>query len=155
MSGLRTEPWFAVASFIRDAVAQVGLEVEIAPPVALPAPDERPAAHLVAADPVEAPHFRVRVFLVVDEEVRVVGVHETRPALHVLGVRLRRGEAAAARQLPRIHVHRGVVGDVTHHPAALEDQRLEAFLAQLLRGPAAADAGTDDDRVVRVGTGLH
>src|SRR5690606_20803257 len=40
-------------------------------------------------------------------------------------------------------------------PAGLEDQGPEPELAQLLRGPAAGDAGADHDRVVLPGNGTQ
>ena len=43
-----------------DAVARVGLEVEVAPAVRLPAPQQRPAADVIAAHPVEALDLGVR-----------------------------------------------------------------------------------------------
>src|SRR5205807_10112780 len=52
-------------------VAQVGLEVEIAPAVHLASPDERLAADLVALDPGEGLVLDVGVLLVLDEEVLV------------------------------------------------------------------------------------
>ncbi len=47
-----------------DAVAQVGLEIEIAPAVHLASPDDRLAAHLPRAEPVERPIGRRRVRVV-------------------------------------------------------------------------------------------
>ena len=52
------------------AVARVGLEVEIAPAIRLPAPQQRAAADVIAAHPVEALDFGVGILDVVDEPVR-------------------------------------------------------------------------------------
>src|SRR4051812_12027162 len=53
------------------------------------------------------------------------------------------------RKLPRIEIHSGVVLDVDYVAAALEHERLEALLTQLLGGPSPGNSGADHDRVVR------
>ena len=52
-----------------DALARVGLEVQIAPAEAVPRPQQRPAAHLIAAIPAEVLHRVVGVIDVLHEEV--------------------------------------------------------------------------------------
>jgi hypothetical protein len=88
---------------------------------------------------------------VLDEEVLRVLAVEIQLALdRLIGDVLRRG-AVAVRQLPGRERGGGVVFDVLDRPAALEDERAEPALGELLGGPAAGDAGADDDRVVGVG----
>src|SRR5690606_22594196 len=62
---------------------------------------------------------------------------------------------AAMRILPRPFERVDVVLDVLDVLAALEQQDVEPFLRQLLRGPAAGYAGADDDRVVFVRLRRH
>src|SRR5690606_11495372 len=66
------------------AVAGIGGEVQVAPAIALPAPRQRAAADLIAADPVEALDLGVGMRDIVDEEVRVGGVDEAGAPLDVL-----------------------------------------------------------------------
>ena len=49
--------------------------------------------------------------------------------------------------LPRREVGGWIILDVRDVAAALEDERLQPFLAELFSRPAAGDAGADDDRV--------
>jgi hypothetical protein len=66
------------------AVAQVGLEVEVAPAVAVPAPEQRLAAHGAALDPGERLVLDVRVLgvVLVEEQRRLVEPRDAR--LHLL-----------------------------------------------------------------------
>ena len=132
------------------SVPGVGLEVEIAHPVALPAPHDRPSAHLAAPDPAErlVRVGRVGVLDVVDEELArdlVAGV-----ALALDGLRGCEGPAvipAAVRHL----VGREMLGVVLlgdDHRAGLEDEDAGAQFGEFLGGPAARHAGADDDGVV-------
>ena len=132
----------------RDAVAGVGLEIELAEPVGLPAPQQRAPADVVAAHPVEALDLGVGILDVVDEPVRRRGMRGVAGAvllLLLLQVCLR--DAVAAGELPALRHRGGIVGMLDVAPA-LEHERPQPFLRQLLRGPAAADAGPDDNRVV-------
>src|SRR5262249_53362012 len=133
-----------------EAVARVGREVEVAPAVDLAAPHDRAPADLASADPVEARAVaeRVRVLEVVDEELAAPLVAGVALALGGL-VPLLPGAVgpAAEMELPGLDVHR-VVGGGIGRAAGLEDQRAQAVLGQLLGGPAAADAGADDDGIV-------
>src|SRR5215472_6989002 len=55
---------------------------------------------------------------------------------------------AAQREFPPGEVHGGIVLDVLDVPPALQHEGLQAFLAQLLGSPAAADAAADNDGVI-------
>jgi hypothetical protein len=54
---------------------------------------------------------------------------------------------AAMRELPGEQVRGRIILDVLDATAALENERFESLLTELLRRPAAGDAGADDDRV--------
>src|SRR6266513_856605 len=132
-------------------VAQIGPEVEVAPTPAQPAPDQTAPAELVAADPAErlAVGRDVGVFSIVYEKVPGRLAERVVLALNrVVALVQRLLAPAAVRQLPGLQPLRDVVLPVLHVAAALEHERLEPFLAQLLGGPAAGDTGADDDRVV-------
>ena len=133
-----------------EAVLGVGLEVEVAPAVRLAAPEQRTAADVVAAHPVEALHLGVRVLLVVDEPMgrrRMRGV--AGPALLLLLRAVLAGQPVAAGELPALQHRRRIVG-MLHVAAALEHERPQALLGQFLRGPAAADPRPHHDGVVGV-----
>src|SRR6476469_2010959 len=122
-------------------------ELVLAPALARTAPDDRLAADLVAADPVERFGLHVGVIAVLDEEVHGVfavarGLADERIFLDDLA-----RKRAALRKLPRIEIHRGVVLDVDYVAPALEDEGLESLLAQLLRRPATGDSRSDNDGV--------
>ena len=132
----------------RDAVLRVRLEVHRAPAIALPAPHDRAAADVIAADPVEALDLGVRMLGVVDEPMlrrlrdRVAAACSDRLALQVFV-----GGAAAVGKLPDVLGRRRIVA-VLHVAAAIEHQRLQPLLGELLGGPAARDARADDDGIV-------
>jgi hypothetical protein len=130
------------------AVARVRLEVEIAPAVRLAAPQQRSAADVIPAHPVEALDFGVGVLDVVDEPVRRRRVGRVAGAglLFLLG-EIRRREAVAAGELPALHHRGGIVGMLDVAPA-FEHERAQPFLRQLLGRPTSADARSDDDGVV-------
>src|SRR5215204_3827155 len=138
-----------------DAVAHARRrgELVLAPPLARTPPDQRLSADLIAADPVERRLLHVRVVAILDEEVRRVLAVPGRLADERVLPELLPRHRTAMRKLPWLDVHGGIVLDVLHAAAALEDERLEALLAQLLRGPAAGDARADDDRVEGGGVG--
>jgi hypothetical protein len=120
-------------------------EFVLAPALAAAPPDQRPAADLIAAEPVEGPFLHVGVFVVLDEEVRVVLAGDL--AHERVGFGQLAWQDAAMRQLPRSQVGGGVVLDVGDVAAALQHQRFQPLLAQLLGRPAAGNAGADDDGV--------
>ena len=137
-----------------DAFPRVGREVEVAPAEAVPGPQQRSAADVIAAEPLERLDLVVGVLDVLDQEVLRVLAVEIQLALDRRVGDVLRGGAVAVRQLPRREVGGGVVLDVFDRASALEDERAQAAFGQHLRGPPAADAGADDDRVVGV-TGLR
>src|SRR5690349_11457061 len=53
------------------------------------------------------------------------------------------------RILPWALLRIGIILDVLDVLPALEQQDIEPFLRELLRGPASGDAGSDNDRIVR------
>ena len=90
---------------------------------------------------------RVRVLAVVDEELAAVLVARVAVALDELVALERLAVAHAAElHLPGRHVLHVVAGGIDR-PPRLEHQRRQAALAELLGGPAAGDAGADDNRV--------
>ena len=133
-----------------DAFARVGLEVEVAPAIDLPAPHNRAPPDLAAADPRERLAFGrgVGVFEIVDEEL----VGHLVAGVALLLDRLFAGQALAIAHAAELHLpHRhvlDVVGLGVDRPAGLEDERLQAALGQLLRRPAARHAGADHNGVV-------
>ena len=84
-----------------DALAAVGLEVEIAESVALAAPGQRAAADVIAAIPVEALDLGVRRLLLVHPPVEVLLVERIVALQHRIGVDHRARAAGAIRILPR------------------------------------------------------
>ena len=131
-----------------DAVLRVRFEVQVAPAIALPAPHDRAAADVIAADPVEALDLRVRMLGVVDEPVlRRLRDRIAAARGDCLALQLFVGGAAAVGKFPDV-LGRSRIVAVLHVAAAIEHQRLESLLRQLLGGPAARDAGADDDGIV-------
>src|SRR5207237_10871683 len=104
-------------------IAQVGLEVEVAPAPAQAAPDQAAPAKLVAPDPAEwlVVGSDVGMFAIVDEEVSGRLAERVVLALDGIVALVQRLLAAAAvRQLPGLQPLRDVVLAVLHVPAALE-----------------------------------
>src|SRR5579872_3904944 len=85
----------------RDAIADVALEIQVTPAVALPTPGDGASADLVAADPVEALLLDVGIIDLVDEPVfggltvDVAGAGGNRLVVEVFA-----GGAVAVGQLP-------------------------------------------------------
>ncbi len=132
------------------SILEVGLEVEVAPAVHLPAPHDRAPAHLPSPQPVERLAFigAVGVLEIVDEELGAVLVAGVAAPLDRL-FPFHPGPVAPAPELhlPRLHVlHVIPAGDDV--PSRLQHYRAEPLLAELLGGPAAADPRPDDDGVV-------
>ena len=131
-----------------DPVLGVRAEIQVAPAIGLPAPHQRAAADVVAADPVEALDLGVRMLGVVDEPVlrglrdRVAAAGSNRLPLQVFV-----GGPAPVGKLPDVLGRRRVVA-VLHVAAAVQHQRFQALLRELFGGPAAGDAGADDDGIV-------
>src|SRR6266480_2432625 len=133
----------------RNAVARIRLEIHRAPAITLPAPHDGAPADVVAAYPVEALNLGVRIVQVVDEPV--LGGLRDHIAARADGMTpeiLLRG-AAPVGQLPGI-LHGGWIVAMPDHAPAIEHKGLQSLLGQLLGGPAAADARTDDDGIVGV-----
>ena len=133
-----------------DALLGVRLEVDRAMPVGLARPEQRAAADVIAADPVEPLGLGIGLLVVFDEEVAGVLSQGVAGALlhRIVGLHLG-GRDAAARVLglPGILDGGGIVGAVADHRAALQHQGLEALLAELHGRPAAGHAAADDDGV--------
>ncbi len=134
----------------RHSVARIRLEIEITQTIALPPPQQRATSDLIATKPVEAANLRVRRILVRGPPVEVLLVE--RIVAPENGIRLLHRERAtpAMRILPRALEGVNVVSYVLDILAALEQQHVEALLAQLLRRPAAGNPGADDDSVVAI-----
>src|SRR3954471_18185364 len=136
-------PVHAVAELLRCD------ELVLAPALAGAGPDDRLAPDLVAANPVERFRLDVWVVAVLDEEMHGVLAVTRRFADQRILLEDLTGQGAAVRQLPRLEIHGRIVLDVDYVPTALEHERLQPLLAQLLCRPAARDAGADYDGVVR------
>lgn len=135
----------------RDAFLRVRLHVDRREPVALLAPHQRAAARVVAAYPVEGFLLDVGMILVIDEKPAVRRSDRVAGAvLDALFLQHLTRRHVLMGKLPRRAVRRGVVDDVPQVMTALEDQRFEALLAELLGGPPAGDSRADDDGVVGV-----
>src|SRR5437879_5496885 len=133
------------------AVAQVRLEIQVAPAVHLAPPNQRLPADLVPLNPGERLVLDVGIAVILNEEVlhRFVELARARLDRVLLGaLRPHRQPRVAQRELPAGLVLRDVVLAVLDVATALDHQRLEPLLGELLRGPAARDAGPDYDRVV-------
>ena len=134
----------------RHAILGVGLKIEIAQPIGLPPPEQRSPANVIAAHPVESLGFRIGIINVVDEPVRRRRVRRVARArlLELFGA-VRCRDLGAALKSPALRHRRRVVA-MFHIAAPFEHEGLQAFFAQLLRGPTAADTRADDNRIVGV-----
>ena len=131
-----------------DAFARVRFEIEVAPAIALPSPQQRAAADVIAAIPIEALDLGVRRILLVDPPIEVALVQRVVAAQDAVRLLHRIRAPAAVRVLPRALVGIHVVLGVLDVLAALEQEHGQPFLRELLRRPAAGYTGADDDRVV-------
>ncbi len=132
----------------RDPLSRVGLEVEVAPAIALAAPHERAPAHVIAAKPVEPLHLGVGRLPVRSPPVEVLLVQRVIPLQHRVGQLHRPGALAAMGVLPGSLGRVDIVLDVLDVLAPLEQQDAEPFLRQLFGGPAARDPRSHHDGVV-------
>ncbi len=133
-----------------DLFARIGLKIQVAPAIALPAPHDGPAAHVPAANPQEGLVRRrgVGVFLVVYEELARPFVQRVAFFLNRLLV----GHAPAVfhapkTQLPDGHMLRVVFFGIDR-AARLKNERVQPLLRELFGGPATGDSRADDNRVV-------
>ena len=133
-----------------DALLLVCIEVQVAPAEAVARPQQGAPAHLVAPEPAEVLHRVVRMVFVLDEEVLGVLPEQVEVLLDGIVLEVLRRRLVPVRQLPGNERRCRVVFDVLDVAAALENQGPQTGFRQLLGGPAAGDAGTHDDRVVRV-----
>src|SRR6266550_765922 len=132
-------------------VAQIRLEIQIAPSVYLPPPDQRLAADLVTLNPGERLVLDVGIAVILDEEVLDRFVELARARLDRVLPRALRPHAqprVTQRELPVGFVLGDVVLAVLDVAPALDYESLESLFGELLRGPAAGDAGPDHDGVV-------
>ena len=135
-----------------DALLGVGFEIQIAPAIALPAPGDRTTANMIAANPVEAVHFGVGMFVILHEPVVPLIVDRVAGALLLEIVLLHlveRRAAARIAEVPRVFCEGRVILAVFDLAAALEHECLETFFAQVLRSPSAGEAAAHHDRVER------
>src|SRR5690349_6255541 len=124
-------------------------ELVLAPPLTRATPDDRLAAHLIAADPVERLLLDVWMVAVLDEEMHGVFAVTRRFADQRIFLEDLTRCRAAVWQLPRVQVHGRIVLDVDHVATAFEDQRFEPLLAQFFRRPTPGDSRADNNCVVR------
>lgn len=133
-----------------EPVAGGAFEFKGAPALGLAGPKEGFAADLVAADPIERFLLYVGVRLIFYEEVLggfAIGITAIDDG--AFGV-VFFGHIAAVEEVPGILCCGGVVFEVFDGAAAFEQESGEAVFAELFCGPAAADAGADDDGVVLI-----
>src|SRR5262249_16871523 len=103
-----------------------------------------------ATYPVESLDLDVGIIDLVDEPMlRRLRDHVAGPRSHRLVAQVLARRAPTVRHLPGID-HRGGIFTVPDHPAAIENESLQPVLGKLLGCPAAANAGADNDRVVRI-----
>ena len=131
-----------------DTLARVGFEIEIAQTITVPPPQQRAAADLVAAVPVEALDFRIGRILVRRPPVQVFFVQGIVALQDGVGLFHRAGSAAAVRVLPGRLGGVDVVFDVFDVLAALQQNDTESFFREFFSRPAARYARADDDRVI-------
>src|SRR5690606_6858906 len=131
-------------------VAQVGLEVEVAPAVHLPPPDQRAPANPTAANPRKRRVFDIRILGVVEKKVlrRLVELPRSALDMKVAQCFFFRYFSASIRKLPGLLVLGDIIGTVRERSAAVEHERLQPFLAEFFRRPAPGDPGADDDGVI-------
>src|SRR5690606_5633730 len=132
------------------AVPRVRFKVEIAPAIALPAPQHRASTQDVAAHPVE--RFLlvhdVRVETIVVPELPVLFFKPTEAALDGVVALVNLPVAVVAELVaPGRLVLALVVAYVLDLPPALEYQRLQSFFGQFLCRPASGYPGANDNRV--------
>jgi len=122
-------------------------EFVFAPALAGAPPDDRFAADLVAADPVERLLLHVRVITILHEEVGGVFAITRGLADERIFLELLTRHCAAMRELPRVEIHGGVVLDVDYVAPALENERLQSLFAELLGCPPTGNSRANDDRI--------
>ena len=132
----------------RNSVLCIGFEVEVAPTVALAPPDQRAAADLIAADPIEPLHLRVGRLPLIDPKGEVLLVEQGRPLERLVRLLHRARRMAAVQVFPRRLGGVDVVLDVLDVATALQEQYSKTLFGKLLRRPAARNAGTHHNRVV-------
>src|SRR5687768_15485449 len=119
------------------SIAKVGLEVEIAPPQASTSPEQTPPAELVAANPAEilsAAFADIGVLAIVDEKVPARLAERVVLTLNRIVARVElRLSSATILQLPRLHPFGDVILAVLDVSSALDDERAQPPLAELLR----------------------
>ena len=123
---------------------------EFAPALGLAGPKEGFAADLVTADPVEGFLLDIGVEFIVDKKMlggftKGVSAADDR----VVGEGSE-GFGAAVGKVPGVFCGGGIVLEMFYGSAALQQEGGEALFAELFCGPAAADAGADDDCIVLV-----
>src|SRR5690606_19234363 len=120
---------------------RVGLEVDVAPTVALASPQQGTPAHLIAAKPIEPPHLSVRRILVRSPPVEVDLVEGVIPLEHGKSVPHRPRGRPAVRKIPGRLGRVQVIADVFDVLAPLEQEHTQALLSQLLGSPSAGYSG--------------
>ena len=131
-------------------ITGIRLEIEVAPAVDLPAPGNRPSAHLAAPKPAERSVRRIRVgiFMILDEELVSQLITRITLALHRMVTLEQRAITPAAEvHLVRLHMFHEILLWIDR-PTRFEHERPEAALTELLCGPAAGDTGAHDNGVV-------
>ncbi len=140
-----------------EPVSKIGLEIEIAPAIDLSPPDDRLAAYLARAEPVErlVRGSGVGIVDIVRPEPVTQFVEAHRPALDLLPfLDLAAVSQPAKAHVPRRHVL-GVIAQRIYVASSLEHECTQPAFAQLLCCPTSGNPGADDDGVVIALNILH
>ncbi|MNX84168.1 hypothetical protein D3C86_1159540 [compost metagenome] len=133
-----------------DAFFRIGLEIGLRPAIGLTAPEQRAAADMITAEPVEPLFLDIGRFLLIGPHAerclfqQIIAAENGIFRLHFL-----RG-AVAMGVIPGFLVGILIVGDVLDVAAALQHQDLQALLREFLCGPASTDARADNNRIIMI-----
>ena len=132
-----------------EAFLRIGFKVQITPAINLPTPHDRAPTDMPASDPGKGlvGIVVVGVLPIVHEEFRAPLIARPGQRLNrLLFAELAQISVTPIREGVRLHVLHIVSGWHDRRPS-LKHQGSQAFLRQLLGGPAAGNSGADHDRV--------
>jgi hypothetical protein len=131
-----------------NAFFGVGLEIEIAPAVALATPHQRTAADVKAAIPVKTFDFGIGAVFIVHPKIRIEFVVWVIAFLHGMRGTHFVGDASAVRKLPDFFVFGRIVRHVAHIAPAFQQDGFQALFGEFFGGPAPGNPGANDNGVV-------